>query len=114
MRRAIVSDHIRFVASYKIKFGIVPVRLAMLALAIAVGACVSAKDLPAHPLDLNTASVVELEELPGVGPEIAKAIAQFREKSGPFKRVEELLAIRGISQRKYENIRSYVYVQKPR
>lgn len=68
---------------------------------------------PAKPLDLNTATAAELAQLPGVGASTAKAIIQFREKSGPFERVEDLLAIRGISARRLQQIRPYVEVSKP-
>ncbi len=68
------------------------------------------KQPPAKPLDLNTATVEELQQLPGIGPTTAKAIARFREKSGPFRRVEDLLAIRGITKRKLEVLRPYVTI----
>ncbi len=68
------------------------------------------KQPPAKPLDLNTATVEQLEQLPGVGPVTAKAIVRFRTKSGPFRRVEDLLAIRGITKRKLEKLRPYVTV----
>jgi competence protein ComEA len=68
------------------------------------------KKPPAKPLDLNAATAAQLEQLPGVGPTIAKAIVRFREKSGPFKRVEDLLAIRGITKKRLEKLRPYVFV----
>jgi competence ComEA-like helix-hairpin-helix protein len=68
---------------------------------------------PAAPLDLNTAAAAQLAQVPGIGASTAKAIVRFREKSGPFERVEDLLAIRGISTRKLERIRPYVTVSKP-
>ena len=68
------------------------------------------KTPPAKPLDLNSATAAELEQLPGVGPATAQAIVQFRSKSGPFRRVEDLLVIRGISQRKLNQLRPYVTV----
>jgi comEA protein len=68
------------------------------------------KTPPAHPVDLNAATVKELEELPGIGPTTAKAIVEFRTKSGRFRRVEDLLAIRGISETKLEKLRPYVVV----
>lgn len=71
------------------------------------------KHPPASPIDLNTATVDELQQLPGVGPGTAQAIVNFREKSGAFKRVEDLLAVHGISQTKFESIRSYVVVKSP-
>ncbi|MCL6481150.1 MAG: helix-hairpin-helix domain-containing protein [Firmicutes bacterium] len=66
---------------------------------------------PAEPLDLNTATVEQLQKLPGVGPKTAAAIVRFREKSGPFRRVEDLLAIRGITQKKLEKIAPLVTVK---
>jgi competence ComEA-like helix-hairpin-helix protein len=68
------------------------------------------KHLPAQPLDLNTATMEQLQQLPEVGPTTAKSIIRFREKSGPFRRVEDLLAIRGISKQRLEKLRPYVTV----
>lgn len=62
-------------------------------------------------LNLNTATLKELETLPGVGPVLAKRIAEFREKKGGFRRVEELLAIPGVSERKWKMIRDLVIVR---
>jgi competence protein ComEA len=78
--------------------------------------CVTAraeKHPPAKPIDLNLANVKELQELPGVGPVTAQRIVGMREKSGRFKRVEDLLAIRGISQKKLDAMRPYVTVSAP-
>jgi competence protein ComEA len=72
-----------------------------------------AKQPPAKPLDLNTATAEQLQELPGIGPNTAAAIVAFREKSGPFRRVEDLLAIHGISKKKLEAIRPYVFIAPP-
>ncbi|MGA1365264.1 MAG: helix-hairpin-helix domain-containing protein [Ilumatobacteraceae bacterium] len=47
-------------------------------------------------ININLASVVELEQLPGVGPATAKAIVSYREKNGAFLKVEDLLKVRGI------------------
>jgi competence protein ComEA len=52
-------------------------------------------------INLNTATPKQLESLPGIGPTLAKRIVDFREKKGGFKRVEELLAIPGISEKKW-------------
>lgn len=67
---------------------------------------------PAEKLDLNTATVEQLDTLPEVGPALAKAIVRFREKSGPFRRVEDLLAVPGISKRRLEKIRPLVEVKE--
>jgi competence protein ComEA len=77
------------------------------------GALHSQKAPPAAPLDLNSATVEQLEQLPGVGPTIAAAIVRFREKSGPLHRVDDLLAVRGVSKNKLEKLRPYVFVAPP-
>jgi competence ComEA-like helix-hairpin-helix protein len=68
------------------------------------------KPRPSRPLDLNSATIAELEQLPGIGPNTAKSIVAFRERSGPFHRVEDLLTIKGISKSKLEKLRPYVTV----
>jgi comEA protein len=82
-------------------------------LLLALTTVAAQKKLPAHPIELNTATIEQLQELPGIGPATAKAIIQFREKSGPFKRVEDLLAIHGISKARLEKLRPYVTVVPP-
>ena len=62
-------------------------------------------------LNLNTATMRELESLPGVGPVLARRIIEFREKKGSFRRVEELLVIPGISEKKWKAIREKVEVK---
>jgi competence protein ComEA len=81
--------------------------------ACAAPAARAAKQPPAKPLNLNAATADQLAQLPGIGPKTAKSIVDFRNASGPFRRVEDLLAIRGISRRKLEAIRPYVNVGPP-
>lgn len=83
---------------------------ALLLLAFCAMAASAKKTPPTQPIDLNAATVKELEELPGVGPTTAKAIVEFRTKSGRFRRVNDLLVIRGISEAKLAKMRPYVTV----
>ena len=61
-------------------------------------------------LNLNTATIQQLDQLPGIGPALAKRIVEFREKKGGFRRVEELLAVPGISERRWQTLRKLVTV----
>ncbi len=84
-----------------------------LALLFLCAAAHAEKHPPATPIDLNVANAKELQELPGVGPVTAQRIIDMREKSGHFHRVEDLLAIRGISQKKLDAMRPYLTVSAP-
>ena len=86
------------------------VAIAFFAFALAITA---QKQPPAHPVDINVANIKELQQVPGIGPKTAQAIVDFRQKSGRFHRVEDLLAIKGISARKLEKMRPYVKVTPP-
>ena len=68
------------------------------------------KTPPSKPVDLNVANIKELQELPGVGAVTAQRIIDLRQKSGRFHRVEDLLAVRGISQKKLDAMRKYITV----
>jgi len=63
---------------------------------------------PRTPLDLNRASAVELERLPGVGPALAHRIVQYREQHGPFNDPSELRKVGGIGPKKYDAMRELV------
>jgi competence protein ComEA len=65
---------------------------------------------PAGPIDLNTATVAQLDTLPGVGPATANAIITYRTRNGRFKSVTELLEVPGIGPAKLESIRPLVVV----
>lgn len=63
---------------------------------------------PVGPIDLNTATVDELDRLPGVGPATAAAIVAYREANGPFASVDALAEVRGIGPAKIDAIRELV------
>ena len=62
------------------------------------------------PIDLNTATPAELEELPGIGPATATTIVEHREGHGPFASVDDLSEVSGIGPAKLEAIRDLVRV----
>jgi competence protein ComEA len=59
-------------------------------------------------LNVNTASVEELETLPYIGEVKAKAIVEYREKNGPFRSPEDLLDVPGIGEKTLEKIRGKI------
>lgn len=65
---------------------------------------------PPGPVDLNRASVDELDSLPGVGPATAAAIVAYRDQHGPFSSVDDLADVRGIGPAKLEALRGLVTV----
>ena len=65
---------------------------------------------PAGPLDLNTATLEQLDELPGVGPATSKAILAERDRRGRFRSVDDLLDVRGIGPAKLDALRDLVTV----
>jgi competence protein ComEA len=66
---------------------------------------------PVAPVDLNKASESQLVEVPGIGPSLAKRIVEFRKENGDFRRVEDLLKIRGIGEKSFQKIRPHVTVK---
>ena len=61
-------------------------------------------------ININSASVDELEALPGVGRTIAERIVAHRSQHGPFRRVEHVMHVRGISERKFLDIQKLITV----
>jgi competence protein ComEA len=64
----------------------------------------------ASPVNLNTATAAELQALPGVGAATAKLIIEHRQKNGGFKKVEELMNIKGIGEKSFLKLKPMVTV----
>jgi competence protein ComEA len=65
---------------------------------------------PEHPVNLNTATVTELMQLPRVGLKTAQRIVAFREEHGPFQRPEDLMNVKGIGEKTFLRLRPYITV----
>jgi competence protein ComEA len=61
-------------------------------------------------IDLNVASVQQLEQLPGIGKEIAQRIVSYRQESGPFKSLDELTKVKGIGQGKLAKMKELITI----
>lgn len=62
-------------------------------------------------VNINTVSADELEKLPGIGRKTAESIVEFRTANGPFRRVEHLMLIRGVSERRFTEIRPHLRLE---
>jgi competence protein ComEA len=70
-------------------------------------------DAPATPLELNDASVDDLDRLPGVSHGLATRIVESRMRSGPFAAVDDLRRVRGIGRATLARLRHLVAVTRP-
>jgi competence protein ComEA len=70
----------------------------------------SAKAASTEKINLNTATAEQLQTLPGVGPSIAKRILDHRTKNGKFNKVEEILNVKGIGEKKFQKMKDRLVV----
>lgn len=95
--------------------------LFLMGTAILCVGCTSGKTIPlsttqfAMPtsqtaVNINTADAAELRRLPHVGPALAEKIIEHRERYGPFRKVEHLLMIEGVSDRRFREIRHLIKI----
>jgi competence protein ComEA len=65
-------------------------------------------------VNLNTASAAQLESLPGIGARTAARIIEYRQKNGAFKKVEELMNVKGIGEKNFLKLKSRLTVAAPK
>ena len=65
---------------------------------------------PTTPINLNTATAAQLEALPGIGARTAQLIIEHRQKTGGFKKIEELMNVKGIGEKSFLKLKPMVTV----
>ena len=70
----------------------------------------TAKPAAGKVVNINTASVAELNGLPGIGAKTAALIVEYRQKNGPFKKIEELMNVRGIGEKNFLKLKAQLTV----
>src|SRR4030065_1666522 len=61
-------------------------------------------------VNINTASLAELQKLPRVGPQIAQRILAYRKENGNLKRIEDILKVRGIGEKVFGQLKDLITV----
>ena len=65
---------------------------------------------PTALVNLNSATASQLQELPGIGAKTAERIIEYRQKKGPFKKIEELMNVKGIGEKSFLKLRPQITV----
>ena len=61
-------------------------------------------------VNINTASAAELDSLPGIGAKTAERIIEYRQKNGPFKKIEDLMNVRGVGEKNFLKLKPQITV----
>jgi len=61
-------------------------------------------------VNINTASANDLEGLPGIGAKTAARIVEYRQKNGPFKKIEELMNVRGVGEKNFLKLKPQISI----
>ncbi len=74
------------------------------------GSSAKARATAANPVNLNSASITQLQTLPGVGASTAQRILDYRQKNGGFKKIEELMNVKGVGEKSFLKLKPMVVV----
>jgi competence protein ComEA len=86
-----------------------------LALPLAAAGTAKAKSkAPVQPVNLNTATLTELMQLPHVGARTAERILAFRKQHGAFQRPEELMNVKGVGEKSFARLKPYLQASAPK
>ena len=83
-----------------------------LGLAMSSMSVLAQKSSPAatEKINLNSATAEQLQSIPGIGPATAKSIIEYRAKVGKFNRIEEIINVKGIGEKKFQKIKDRLVV----
>ena len=88
--------------------------MAGLAAAQEGSAALASRTTPAPIVNVNTASAEQFEALPGIGAKMAARIVEYRQKNGPFKKVEELMNVKGIGEQSFLKLKPFLTLGAPK
>jgi competence protein ComEA len=74
---------------------------------------VTATVVSTEVVNLNSATAAQIASLPGIGPKTAELVVQYRLKNGPFKKIEEVMNVRGIGEKSFLKIKDRLTVAAP-
>ena len=75
---------------------------------------VTATVVSTEVVNLNSGTVAQIASLPGIGPKTAELVVQYRTKNGPFKKIEEVMNVRGIGEKSFLKIKDRLTVADTR
>ena len=71
----------------------------------------SKKTVLSGKININTASMEQLEMLPRIGSKTAQSIIEYRTQNGPFKKIEDITNVKGIGEKTLEELKGYIILE---
>ena len=97
--------------SFYVKGFVFPVVLAFALMSVSVVSSL-AENTSAKKIDINSASVQELQKLPRIGAAVAQRIVDYRAKHGKFSKIEEIMKVKGIGEKTFLKIKPLITVEQ--
>jgi competence protein ComEA len=93
-------------------FAALPMAAAQQKSASPASAAKASAPTPESPLNINTATQAQFEALPGLGAKVAERIIEYRQKNGNFKKVEDLMNVKGIGEKSFLKLKPLLTVSQ--
>jgi len=84
--------------------------LALAILVLSLSAAFAQTNPPKAKININTATQAELEGLPRIGPKVAQRIIDYRNQNGNFKKIEDIMKVKGIGEKIFAQIKDLITV----